>query len=70
MFSRVVAMLRRRGLQRGVLGDSRAWMAVCAALTVGRLLRRAARPRPMVERFELKPGQSILISDLGETLGR
>lgn len=61
----LVALLRRRGLQRGVLGDSRAWTAVWAALTAGRLLRRAARPRPVIERFELKPGQSVIISDLG-----
>lgn len=65
--ARLVAALRRRGLQRGVLGDSRAWTAVWATLTVGRLLRRAARPRPVIERFELKPGESVMISDLGDS---
>jgi hypothetical protein len=63
---RVTATLRRRGLQRGVLGTSRAWLAIWATLSVGRLLRRLTRPRPIVERFELKPGDTLVISDLGK----
>lgn len=61
---RLVPLLRRRGLERGVLGHSRIWMGVWAVLTVGRLVRRVTRSKPVVERFELKPGETVVISHL------
>jgi hypothetical protein len=63
---RLVPLLRRRGLERGVFGHSRVWMAVWAVLTVGRLFRRLTRPKPVVERFELKPGETVVIAHLPE----
>jgi hypothetical protein len=61
----LVAWLRRSGFRRGVLGDSRVWMGIWSVLTVGRLVRRVTRSKPVVEQFTLKPGQTIVISDLG-----
>ena len=63
---RFVPLLRRRGLERGVLGHSRVWLGVWAVLTVGRLVRRVTRSKPVVERFALKPGETVVISHLRE----
>jgi hypothetical protein len=64
--TRLVRLLRRRGLERGVFGSSRAWMGVWAVLAAGRLLRRLTRTKPIVERFELKPGETVCIAHLPE----
>ena len=61
----VVARLRRIGFRRGVLGDSRVWMGIWSVLAVGRVVRRLTRSKPVVEQFTLKPGETIVISDLG-----
>jgi len=63
---RFVPLLRRRGLERGVLGHSRVWLGVWAVLTVGRVVRRVTRSKPVVERFALKPGETVVISHLSE----
>lgn len=65
MIAKLVAFVRRRGFQRGVLGDSRAWMAVWGVLTMARFVRRATRSKDVVERFELAPGQTLVVTDLG-----
>ena len=61
---RLVPRLRRRGFERGVLGNSRVWLGLWATLTVGRAMRRATRPKPVVERFSLKPGETLQIAHL------
>jgi hypothetical protein len=58
-------MLRRQALRRGVLGGDRRWMSVWVVLGGLTLVRRIASAREVVERFELKPGDTILITDLG-----
>jgi hypothetical protein len=62
----LVTRLRKRGFQRGVMGDSRVWMGVWGAIAVGRLIRRVTRSKPIVEQFTLKPGQTLVITDLGK----
>jgi hypothetical protein len=58
-------MVRRRALHRGVLGGDRRWMSVWVVLAGLQLVRRIASAREVVERFELKPGDIIVIRDLG-----
>ena len=62
----LVTRLRRQGFQRGVMGDSRLWMGVWGVIAVGRVVRWATRPKPIVEKFTLKPGQTLVITDLGK----
>jgi hypothetical protein len=62
----LVSRLRKRGFQRGVMGDSRIWMGLWGALTAARVIRRVTRSKPIVEQFTLKPGQTLVITDLGK----
>lgn len=60
------AALRRRSINRGVLGGSRFWTILGAVLWGGRLLRRVlARQEQLVAREVLKPGQHVTIRALG-----
>jgi hypothetical protein len=61
---RLVPLLRRRGFERGVMGNSRVWLGLWATLTVGRLVRRTTRTKPVVQRFSLKPGETLQITHL------
>lgn len=59
-------LLRRRALQRGVLGGNRLWTAVAVVVWGTRLLRRVlGRHEIVVARDELKPGQALTVRDLG-----
>ncbi len=56
-------LLRRRAFNKGVLGGSRVWMAVGAALWTARALRWAVRSSPeRVFRGDLRPGETLVIS--------
>jgi hypothetical protein len=57
--------LRLRALRRGVFGGDNRWLAVWGLLASARLLKRLATPKPVVERFVLRPGETLTISDLG-----
>jgi len=57
----LVARLSRTGLRRGLMEGSRGWLYVGVAATVLRVARRALAEPEAVERFELKPGESIEI---------
>jgi hypothetical protein len=59
------SILMRRGLRKGVLGDSRAWFGVWAALTALRLVRRVGQRQAKVETISLRPGQALVVHDLG-----
>jgi hypothetical protein len=59
--------LRELAFRRGVVGSSRAWLGVWGTITTVRLVKRLATPKPVVERFTLKPGETLVISDLGES---
>ena len=55
--------LYRRAQTKGLLGGSRPWTVVWAALLGLRLLRRVLRDRPeILYREELAPGEVLVIS--------
>ena len=62
---RFLQHLRTRGYYKGVLGGNRRWLAVWGAIMTWRVLARVMGSKPVKERFELKPGQTLLITDLG-----
>jgi len=62
----LLRFLRTRGLQRGVFGSSRGWLAVWVAITLGRQINRRLGKEPeLVDRVVLRPGQSVQIVDTG-----
>lgn len=62
----LLRFLRTRGLQRGVLGSSRAWLGVWLALSLGRQLnKRLGKDDTVVERIVLRPGDTIQVGDTG-----
>ena len=60
----LVGLLKRQGFRKGVSGASRPWMAVWVLITATQFLRKRTARKAVVERFTLKPGESILITDL------
>jgi hypothetical protein len=65
LIGRLVGALRGRGLRRGVLGGDRRWLAIWATIFTAQTVHKVMKPKPVVERFELKPGETICIADLG-----
>ena len=65
MIGRLLQMLRGQGLRKGVIGGNRRWMTIWAVATAGHLMHKLLQPKPVVERFELKPGETVVITDLG-----
>jgi hypothetical protein len=66
----LLGFLQRRGVQRGILGNSRSWFWIAIAAWVLRRLRRVVGSEPeLVFRGELKPGQAIRIDHLDEAYG-
>jgi hypothetical protein len=61
----LTGILRRTGMRKGVLGGNRRWLTIWAVVATGQLLRRLLKQKPVIERFELKPGQTITVTDLG-----
>ena len=57
--------LRTRGYYKGVLGGNRRWLAVWGVIITWRVLGRIFGSKPVRERYELEPGQALLITDLG-----
>ncbi len=66
MIPRLVGALRGRGLRHGVLGGNRRWLTVWAVIFTAQTVHKVLKPKPVVERFTLKPGEAVLITDLGE----
>lgn len=64
---RLITYLRIRGMQRGVLGSSRAWLGVWAGLTLVRLVGRVLSQPAEVDQVRLRPGEAIEIRDTGVT---
>ena len=60
----LVGLLKNRGFRKGITGSSRPWMAVWVGITALQFLRKRTTRKAVVERFTLKPGESILITDL------
>lgn len=62
---RFVSLLKRHGLRKGLYGANGRWMAVWAVVATGQFVRKRTARKAVVERFTLKPGESLLITDLG-----
>ena len=60
----LLGFLKARGFRKGVVGASRGWMALWVTITTAQFLRRRMARKTVVERFTLKAGESILITDL------
>lgn len=60
-----IPALRLKALRRGVFGGDNKWLAVWGLLASARVLKRLATPKPVVERFVLRPGETLTITDLG-----
>jgi hypothetical protein len=68
---RVVRILRRNGMRKGILGGSRGWAAVAVGTWGYTTLKKMARREPeLVFSEELKPGERIIISNNRPTLDR
>jgi hypothetical protein len=61
----VINALRRAGVRNGVVGGNRRWLTIWAVVAMGQAMRRLLKAKPVVETFELKPGETITITDLG-----
>ena len=65
MISRLLGVLRGRGMRKGVLGGNRRWFTIWAVIFTAQTAHKVLKPKPVVERITLKPGQTISITDLG-----
>ena len=63
---RLVGTLRGRGMRHGVLGGNRRWLTVWAVIFTAQTVHKVMKSKPVVERFTLKPGETVLITDLGQ----
>lgn len=64
--ARLVRFVRATAFRRGVLGTSRGWFALWAALGLARYARkRLGREPVVVERLTLRPGEAVEIRDTG-----
>ncbi|GEM_PF-2290389 len=61
----LVNALRRAGMRKGVVGGDSRWLSIWLLIGGFQLLRRIAKPKPAVERIELRPGETIVVTDLG-----
>jgi hypothetical protein len=67
---RVIRILRRNGVRKGIFGGSRGWAAVAVGTWGYTTLKRLAQREPeLVFSEELKPGDRIIISNNRSTLG-
>ena len=65
MIGRLAGALRGRGLRKGVLGGNRRWLAIWAVVFTAQTVHKVTKPKPVVERVQLKPGETLMITDLG-----
>jgi hypothetical protein len=62
---RLLQLLQVRGLRKGVIGGNRRWLAIWTVIAAWRIMSRVFGTKPVKERFELKEGQTLVITDLG-----
>ena len=48
-----------------MLGGNRRWFAIWAVIFTAQTVHKVVKPKPVVERFDLKPGDTVVITDLG-----
>ena len=65
MIARLAGLLRSRGLRKGVLGGNRRWFAIWVVIFTAQTVHKVVKPKPVVERVNLKPGETLVITDLG-----
>jgi hypothetical protein len=65
LIGRLVGALRGRGLRNGVIGGNRRWLTIWAVIFTAQTVHKVMKSKPVVERFELKPGETVVITDLG-----
>ncbi|MEY2432319.1 MAG: hypothetical protein QOC92_2044 [Acidimicrobiaceae bacterium] len=66
MIGRLLRLLRGQGLRKGVVGGNRRWLTIWAVVFTAQTAHKFLKPKPVVERFELKPGETIVITDFGD----
>jgi hypothetical protein len=66
---RIMRLLRRNAVRKGIFGGSRGWAAVAVGTWGYTTLKKMARREPeLVFSEELKPGERIIISNNRATL--
>ena len=60
-----MGLLRQRGLRNGVMGGNRRWLTIWVVVAGAQTVHKLTKSKPVVEKFELKPGESIVVTDLG-----
>jgi hypothetical protein len=62
---RLSRMLRRHAMRKSVQAGDHRWFSLWIVLAGAQLIHRVMTAKPVIERFELKRGDTIVISDLG-----
>jgi hypothetical protein len=57
-------------MRQGVIGGNRRWLSIWAVVVSAQLLHRVFKTKPTVIRYELKAGDTIVVTDLGGPDGR
>jgi len=65
LIGRLTNLLRGQGLRKGVIGGNRRWLTVWVLVAMTQTMRKLVKSKPVVERFQLKPGETLVITDLG-----
>ena len=62
---RLMRMLRRQAMRKGVQGGDHRWFSIWIVVAGAQLVHRVVGAKPVIERFEVRPGETIMITDLG-----
>jgi hypothetical protein len=65
MWRLIAPRVRRYAWRRGVAEGRHAWFTVWIVVGAAQVIRRLTVAKPVVERMELRQGETIVISDLG-----
>jgi hypothetical protein len=52
-------------MRKGVRGGNRVWFSIWVVIAGAQVVRKIVGIKPVIETFELKAGDTILIRDLG-----
>ena len=47
------------------MGGNRRWLAIWAVTFTAQMAHKLIKPKPVIERVTLKPGETLVIKDLG-----
>jgi len=65
LIGKLLGLLRGRGLRKGVIGGNNRWLTIWIVVAAGQFMHKRLKAKPVVERFTLKPGETVTITDLG-----